>query len=531
MITFELYRQLDIRLFQTVAAFDANYGSCARYILDGDSLILLGSNYSLQLNMTSRTIEKTAPMRNWDIETEAVLWFAEDSNEAVLIRVICNAYRYFLQMDPYVNAEAFAADVAAANAQLSQYDIRIFYDETGFCVYHENGDFSFEDAIELIMDVDENRMDNGGLIDLINEALFFRRSDRMDEAAVRLEKVICYADHTTPIYTDSVFLLAETYYFAGNYKRAIELYYRCNMEFIEDENDFYIHLGHALLDERMKKYERQIKIYYRCRIDAEYADTHRQQLEAASTEIADVFDEYEQTCLNMGIKKYAEYRNSLPVGADDIDELMAFEKERKEKQEEVLKRYKDIRLMEPIVSVGTSGKSIHELLSRALSLFMDGDYQQSFDIYVHIKEEVSTESDYSTWINYMLGRLYCIFDEPLKAQACLEKCDPNKFGKIYRQDDFFLLYSHVRIVAEDFESDPRYRIMVRGRLDNYFAQYDKEYNAMLRDRKLMKAYRDYEDECISNAELDFKDILIKIEEPEKKSGFFGKIKNIFGSDK
>ena len=274
MLTFELYRQLDIRMFQTVSVADSTYGACAKYILDGDNLILLGSDHSIRLNIPSKGLTKDVPLRNWDIETEAMLWFSEDSNEAVVIRMICNAYRQFLGVDPYGTAEEFSALMDAANARLAQYDLKMLVDEAGMCIFHEDLGYTFEDAVNLIMDIDENRMDNGGMVELINEALYYRKVDKMEEAAQRLEKVVRYADHTQPIYTDSLFLLGETYYYSGNFERAAELYYRCHMEFIEDEDDFYIHLGHALLDERMKKYERQIRIYYRGIIDAEYADTH-----------------------------------------------------------------------------------------------------------------------------------------------------------------------------------------------------------------------------------------------------------------
>ena len=121
------------------------------------------------------------------------------------------------------------AQINMTNEKLSQYELKVIADDTGLCVFHEDGDFTFENAIELIMDYDENRMDNGGMAELINEALYYRKLDRMEEAAASLEKVVRYADHTQPIYTDSVFLLAETYYFAGNFERAVELYYRCHM--------------------------------------------------------------------------------------------------------------------------------------------------------------------------------------------------------------------------------------------------------------------------------------------------------------
>lgn len=528
MITFEVYRQLDIRLFQTVAVVDSTYGACAKYILDGDSLILLGSDHSIRLNVSDKTVSNDVPIRNWDIESEAVLWFSEESTEAILIKMIANAFKQYLGVEPFGSQEEFSGTIEAVNSRLEQYSLKIIADDNGMCIFYEDREYSFEEAILLIMDMDENRMDTGEIINLINEALFYRKVDKMEEAAACLEKVVRYVDHTQPVHTDVLFLLAETYYFLGNYERAVSLYYRCHMEFIENEDNFYTHLGHALLDEKMKKYERQVKIYYRAKIDAEYADTHRQAVAASATEVGDVFEEYEKTCNEMGRKKYAEYRNNLPVGADDIDELLVFEKDKRPVSADAVKRYKDFTLMMPNRSELSGKRSVPEMLSTALSLFLDGEYQKSYEIYVRLSEEVTAQSDYGTWVFYMLGKLYCFFGEPKKAYDELKKCDPNRFGNVYRQDDFLILLDHVRILCEDFESDTRFRDLIRGKLDNYFAQYDREYNLLLKDRKLMKNYRAYETECYNNAVDEFgDDIDIREEVQEVRGGLLDGIKHLF----
>ena len=65
MIFFELYRQLDIRVFQTISAIDPGYGSCAKYVFEGDSLILLGMDHSVRLDILTKEVKKDSPIRNW----------------------------------------------------------------------------------------------------------------------------------------------------------------------------------------------------------------------------------------------------------------------------------------------------------------------------------------------------------------------------------------------------------------------------------------------------------------------------------
>ena len=507
MLFFELYRQLDIRMFQTMAAVDPTYGSCAKYLFDRDSLVLLGTNHSIRLDILSKNVSNDNPVKNWDYESEAVLWFAEDSTEAAVVRLINDAFRKWLSLDANITEEYFLNELNMVNSYLAGYDLKIFVDDTGMSIFKDGAALTFEQAIEYIMEVDENRMDDDGIEALISESFYYRNMDRYEEAAIRLEKVARYVDHTLPIYTNTVFSLAETYYFMGNYERAVQLYYRINMNFIADEEDFYMHLGHALLDEKMRRYDRHLRIYYHSLIDPKYADTHRQAVASAKGAVAEVFEEYSETCLEMGKKKFEEHKKSLPEQADDIDELLNIYENPEEKPDVTHKQIDDIKLREPHVVANDNVKAVNELLSQALDLYLAGSYQDAFDIYFRLKEITSPDSDYYSWVYYQLGKLYLFFNEPQKAVACISECDPNRFGMVYRQEDFLLLARHAHIVNDDFESDARFRVFVRGRLDPYYAQYSRDYNLLMRDKKLVKSYGIYEKDCIDEARYDYRDVL------------------------
>lgn len=515
MIVFELYRQLDVRMYMTASAIDRTYGSIAKYILSGDSLILLGVDHSLEFKLINKEVVSQQPVRNWDIDSEPVLWFAENSTESIVIRMINLAFRQWLNIDPFDTIEEFYQAVYETNERLANYNIRMMIDAESLCVFYDDEPVTLEQAIEKIMEIDAEANAAKNIPMWQEEARLLKGQDRFEEASERYEKILVHIDRSQELYTECAYALAECYYYIGNYERSVKLFYRCNLEFIEDEDLFYSHVGHALLDAKMKKYERQIKIYYRGRIDPVYSDTHRQAITAAGNEVGEVFAEYEETCLNMGRKKYAEFRNHLPVDADDIDELVAVDSEKEQKeQEEILKRYENIKLIEPIFQKQPSSKSINEMLSRALDLFVDGEYQEAFDIYFRLKQDVQEVSDYYTWIQFQIGKLYCIFDDMQKAFEALSKCKPEQFGLIYRVEDFLVLYEHVRIVCDDFESDVRYRKLIRGKYDFYYAQYDKEYQQLLKDRKLQRAFEEYEAECMESAKRELAQALENVILPE-----------------
>ncbi|MBR6469107.1 MAG: hypothetical protein IKS84_01910, partial [Lachnospiraceae bacterium] len=94
----------------------------------------------------------------------------------------------------------------------------------------------------------------------------------------------------------------------------------------------------------------------------------------------------------------------------------------------------------------------------------------------------------------------------------LQKCRPGKFGVVYRQSDFFILYTHVKILCDDFESDERFRKLIRGKYDNYYARYDQEYVKLRRNNKIMNTFKRYEKECLAAGRAEFAEYLM----PEKQ---------------
>lgn len=517
MILFELSRQLDIRLYRTMNALDKNYGAVGKYILADDTFILLGYDHSVRINMLTRELSADAAMRSFEIDSEPIMWFSEESAESNVIAMISNAMRQWLNVDAMRQSELYEA-LESVNRVLSRYNLRILFDMDSMCIYYDGESMTFEQALNHIMEMDAEKETEAFLPEWFSEAEYLRSANRLEEAAQRYEKVLKFTNRSQPIYTTSAFHLAECYYFLSNYDRAVKLYYRCNLEFIPSADDFYIHLGHALLDEKMKKYERQIKIFYHCRIDPEYALNHKPAMEAAGNEVADVFDEYERTCLDMGMKKYAEHRNHMPKDADDIDEILALDLEDASAKSGPPRKYENITLIEQPVQEDIGSKTWNELLADALDYYISGEYQKAFEIYLRMKEEVGEDTDYATWVWFMLAKLYIIAEEYEKAQEALNHCDPNRFGLVYRLDDFLILYAHTRIVCDDFESNVNYRRLIRGRIDFYFAKYDQAYQQMTRELLLMNSYGKYEQECMENARASLSDKLPQeTEETENKT--------------
>lgn len=519
MILFEIYRQLDVRLYQTVNVLDRSYGAVGKYIIRDDNFIFLGYEHSVSINMFTKELKEEVPLRSFDLNAEPVLWFADDSAEGCVATMFSNAIRQWWNVDALNQADLYA-ELDRINKVLSQYNLRIIFDIDSMSIYNDGEIMTFEEALEHIMEIDSEQETEQFLPEWFSEAEYYRSANRLEEACERYERVIKHTNRSQPIYTTSAFHLAESYYFLGNYERAVKLYYRCNIEFITNHNDFYIHIGHALLDEKMKKYERQIKIYYHCRIDSEYALNHKQALEAASHEVADVFDEYEKTCLDMGMKKYKEHRDRVPKDADDIDEILAMDLKEFFENDKAPRRYENINLVDREVQASKESKSVNELLSEALDDYMNAEYQNAYNTYLRLKQEVPKGTDYYTWILFQLGKLYTITERYDNAREVLELCDPNCFGLVYRLDDYLVLLNHVKIICDDFESNPLFRKLIRGRIDSYYAKYDHTYHRLKTDSQLIAAYERYEKECSDASGQALEGLL-----GDDKSGIFSSAKS------
>ena len=87
---------------------------------------------------------------------------------------------------------------------------------------------------------------------------------------------------------------------------------------------------------------------------------------------------------------------------------------------------------------------------------------------------------------------------------------------MYRQSDFFLLYTHVRTLCDDLESDESFRKLVRGRIDDYYARFDTEYITLRSDPNVMMKFRRYEKECLNAARNEFS--AYAFTEEKKQSG-------------
>ncbi len=499
MIYFGISKELDIRSFKLAKAFDENFSSVGAYLLSGNVFVILGGSESVAFNPAKRAVGLEAPFKNFDLAESDKKLLLRDSPQEKLLRMIISALREWYEVDPFVNHTEFELILAETNKMLSDFGMKLSHNSQGMRLLNGDKIISYEKGLSFLLENSALEDVEISLAEWSKEAEYYRETLQDEKAMEVYDRILKYAGSGTWIYTEALFRLGELYYFGSRYDEALRSYYRCDLKSIPDLRDFYIHMGHAFLDAMMKNYEDQIKLYYRGRLSHEFYERNMGAIELAAGELEENFEEYQEACYRVGQYKYNESRSRF-IGTKKLENDIVVSEggENRRGRYKPLKRYQRITLI-PRRNIGISaGEDRDTLLKSGLRQMNLGEYQKAYEAYIKLSEAVTLKEREYTWAMLQLAKLYSFFEEYDMTLEYLKKCNTDDFGIIYRIEDYMLLYVHSRIVLDDFESDKRYRLLIRGKYDHYFAQYDRDYYLMTRDRNLMDSFYRYEKECIED---------------------------------
>lgn len=114
----------------------------------------------------------------------------------------------------------------------------------------------------------------------------------------------------TEVYHSICFAMGEIMYYRDELESAIYFYEKCEIDRIEDKEDFYERLGHCYLDDKMDAFASSLKLIYRAEHNAAYRESHKEELEKAphfsKTEIA----AYREKCISLGEEMYRKKSES-----------------------------------------------------------------------------------------------------------------------------------------------------------------------------------------------------------------------------
>lgn len=305
MIAFELNKPLNHFFENALTYIDEEFRSCAKYLLDGDDLIALGYEYSLRMSFADRGLYTVEGYEEWEqyMPLELPL-YEEETMEAELFKYVYTVFRRWQEIPPYADEHMHRVLLRKLSQRLTYYNLRVLIPEEIFEIYFCSERVTLEQAIVTIMQRDMNYHVVEVVRSDYEEAERLRSLGRHQDAIPYYLNVLTEEDHGSNLYTLAAYGLGEAYHFADKLAGSAEAYMQCNVALLPDQEEFYKRLGHALLDERLKEYGDMVKLYYRSILCVQYRNKHKKELEAAVEEVGEMFEEYEETCVEIGKKKY-----------------------------------------------------------------------------------------------------------------------------------------------------------------------------------------------------------------------------------
>ncbi len=309
MIAFELNKPLNQFFENALTYIDEEFRSCAKYLLEGDELTALGYEYSIRMSFADRGLVTVEGYEEWEqyIPTELPL-YGEDSMESEFFKYVYTLFRMWQEIPPYADEHMHRVLLRKLNQRLNYYNIRVLIPREIFEIYFVSERVTLEKAIVTIMQRDMNYH----IAEVIHSD--YEAGERMRCLGRHHDALPCYLnvlEREPPgsnLYTMTAYGLGEVYHFENQLAKSAEMYMLCDVSLLPDADEFYKRLGHALLDERLKEYGDLVKTYYRGRINAPYYTKHKIEVVAAGLEVGEMFDEYEDTCIEIGKKKYQSSR-------------------------------------------------------------------------------------------------------------------------------------------------------------------------------------------------------------------------------
>ncbi len=318
MFDFRLNHILQLQYDGAFAQIKKGFVSKDVYVLADNCLIALGRPNSVQVCISNWEVSVLETYEEWGIEdVEAITEIKENSLVNELLRYVLMSVKFYLKIEPYATEYMLSTLKTKLNEKLKHFNIRIEDNANTLVLTHESKIVTLEVVIEYLYN--NVNKDNFSKV-FTSSAYIANKGDRLKTEgdlayAKRLAALNRYED-ALPIfldelkkaekdsmyYTELAMYIGEAFYHTDNLKSSGAYYKKCNLDYIKDHNDYYLRLGHSILDDKMKDYGELSKIYYRGCLNANYKKSHKEQFDAAYIKLKDQYKEYENMCVKIGKK-------------------------------------------------------------------------------------------------------------------------------------------------------------------------------------------------------------------------------------
>lgn len=177
-----------------------------------------------------------------------------------------------------------------------------------------------EDSTEKTADCAETSMDATGepAVDEANEEESVESKPEeqttpapiSDSVRALFESALNGAKPGSEVYHSICFAMGEIMYYRDELESAIYFYEKCEIDRIEDKEDFYERLGHCYLDDKMDAFASVLKLIYRAEHNDAFRESHKEELEKCPHFSQMEISAYREKCISLGEEMYGKKANS-----------------------------------------------------------------------------------------------------------------------------------------------------------------------------------------------------------------------------
>lgn len=114
------------------------------------------------------------------------------------------------------------------------------------------------------------------------------------------------AKEGSEVYHSMCFSMGEIMYYRDELASAAYFYGLCDIEKVEDKDDYYERLGHCFLDDKMSDFAPALKLHYRASHNEGFRDSHKEELAGGVPFSSEEMEQYRLTCIKVGRERYKQ---------------------------------------------------------------------------------------------------------------------------------------------------------------------------------------------------------------------------------
>ncbi len=264
------------------------------YAIEGDFLMAVGKPYCVIISLIDGSMSKREGF-NYQLMTEPVI-IEEGTLRNEVLRYVLMRLRRVLNIAPVADDHMLDVLRGKINDSLKFFDIAVFKEPDNIVVdlKLQGGHGTVEEVLtavadetiigEILGDVDMDYLKRLVGLGRFEEALeiFLSLYDRAQPGTMFDNEINMY--------------LGELYYHLDELDNSVERYKMCNPIYINDIRDYYIRLGHSLLDDKAGLRGNLIKMYYRSTLNPAYKKSIADRYDKLVEQIEPIYAAHESEC-------------------------------------------------------------------------------------------------------------------------------------------------------------------------------------------------------------------------------------------